>query len=274
MTEMKQMHEIQLEMFKELQKVMQQLNISYYMVHGSLLGTIRDHNFIAEDDDIDIAIFRSDYDKLMEHGNEIISKMYFIQSSINDEYPLPFAKVRKNDTAFMQPVLERYQCHKGIYIDIFPIDYMPDKSNRLFALKNKLLTQRIYSKMPKTINKKNIKQILLQFLSQCCYPTLMGALKKREALYRSIPKAETVCIFGGKSSEKNMPIEWFNTGIECPFCDTVAQCPKNHQAYLERIYGTDYINHNPAIARIEGKEVEVSAEIIDFTQSYQIYCKK
>ena len=66
---MDQMHSIQFEMLKELIKVMDTLQVKYYFVHGSLLGAIRQHDFIIEDDDIDIAVPRNDYNRLMQEGN-------------------------------------------------------------------------------------------------------------------------------------------------------------------------------------------------------------
>ena len=132
---MKRIHVIQLEMMKELIKVMETLNIKYYFVHGSLLGAITRNDFIPEDDDIDIAIFRDDYNRLIKYGNDHLSDKYFIQSSLNDDFPLSFAKMRNSRTTFIQPVLSKCKCNKGIYIDIFPIDYK--SKNRITEFKEK-----------------------------------------------------------------------------------------------------------------------------------------
>ena len=140
-TTMDTMHGIQFEMLKELIRVMDLLQIKYYFVHGSLLGAIRDNDFIAEDDDIDIAIFREDYNRLMYYGQALLSSQYFLQNSANDRYPLSFGKMRKNDTAFIQPVLMRVDCNKGIYIDIFPLDY--EDNSYLFRIKRFFLETRI-----------------------------------------------------------------------------------------------------------------------------------
>ena len=138
---MDRIHDIQYEMLKELIRVMELLNIKYYFVHGSLLGAIRDNEFIAEDEDIDIAIFREDYNKLMYHGQALMSSEFFLQNSANDQFPLSFGKMRKNDTAFIQPVLNHVECNKGIYIDIFPIDY--ENNNCVFQVKKLLLDARV-----------------------------------------------------------------------------------------------------------------------------------
>jgi lipopolysaccharide cholinephosphotransferase len=126
---MQKLHAIQLDMFQELKRVMDELDVRYYFVHGSLLSAVTTHRFIEEDDDIDIAIFRKDYERLLEKGNEIVSPDYLIQGSKNDDFPISFAKFRKNGTEFRQPILTKHDCHKGIYIDIFPIDYVPNEES-------------------------------------------------------------------------------------------------------------------------------------------------
>lgn len=264
---MGQMHEIQLEMLKELIRVMNELNIKYYFVHGSLLGAVRDHDFILEDDDIDIAIFREDYNKLIKYGQEIISAEYFIQNSVTDDYPLPFAKLRKFRSAFIQPILKNCKCNQGVYIDIFPIDYASD--SWLFKLKNKLLNANIYHIFyNQSVSwKTKVVYTLSKFY---CY-RYDKALLKREVLYSTLKKSKYVSIYGGKFSEQKMPIEWFNETITVPFRDIQVTCPAKYDVYLSRIYGDNYLQHNPAQNRFDDSGIEISADVLDFEKSYREY---
>ena len=59
-TEMAKINAVQTEMLREVTEVCEKLGIKYYMVHGSLLGTIRNGKFVLGDDDIDIAFFRKE----------------------------------------------------------------------------------------------------------------------------------------------------------------------------------------------------------------------
>ena len=260
---MDRMHDIQLDMLKELIRIMDLLHIKYYFVHGSLLGAIRDNDFIAEDDDIDIAVFREDYNRLMYHGQALLSPEYFLQNSANDKYPLPFGKMRKNNTAFIQPILGRVACNKGIYIDIFPLDY--EDNSLSFRLKSCLLNIRISQVLP--INK-GLKAKLLGLVSKLLYFSYDAALLKREILFSSAKKCDCLIIYGGKSSEKHMPADWFENQIYFKFRDIEVSGPSGYEPYLKRIYGDDYLNHNPAGTRIEGKQIEISADILDFEKSY------
>jgi lipopolysaccharide cholinephosphotransferase len=264
---MDKMHKIHLEMLLELIRVMETLNIKYYFVHGSLLGAIRDHDFIQEDDDIDIAIFRSDYNKLFENGNTIIDSNYFLQNSVTDSFPLPMGKMRKNNTAFIQPILSKCNCNKGLYIDIFPIDYYCDSI--IFRIKKTLLSFRINNMYA---IKKSWKQKIGFFVSLFFYPSIKKALVKREMLFGKVKRSNFVNIYCGKPTEIKMPIGWFKTPMLCEFCNTQISIPNDYGSYLSRIYGKDYLKKNPAKSRIsDDNEVEISADILDFENSYLIY---
>lgn len=264
---MDRIHDIQHEMLKELIRVMNILEIKYYFVHGSLLGAIRDNEFIEEDDDIDIAIFREDYNKLMYHGQALMSSQYFLQNSTNDRFPLSFGKMRKNNTAFIQPVLKHIECNKGIYIDIFPIDY--EGNSISFRLKKYFLDVRIHQILD--AGPQSWKSRLVGTVAKILYFDYGNALLKREVLFSTIKKSSHLMIFGGKTSEKHMPAEWFEGQVFFDFRDIQVSCPSGYVAYLKRIYGENYLEHNPAGGRIEGKRIEISADVLDFENSYLDY---
>lgn len=74
----------QLEILSEIDRICKKWDISYYMAYGSLLGAIRHRGFIPWDDDIDIMMFRRDYDKFRQLVQEELSEDMFFASMETD----------------------------------------------------------------------------------------------------------------------------------------------------------------------------------------------
>lgn len=118
---------IQLEMLKELDRVCQKHDIRYFLCAGTLLGAVRHGGFIPWDDDLDVMMLRKDYEKFLLIYKEEQSPGYFLQTYETDkEYINLFAKLRKDNTIFMEEVTKDRDIHHGVYIDIFPLDSIPD----------------------------------------------------------------------------------------------------------------------------------------------------
>lgn len=266
---MSKIHDIQLEMMKELIQVMEILNIKYFFVHGSLLGAITRENFIQEDDDIDIAIIREDYNRLLRFGNNHLPDKYFLQSSLNDDFPLSFAKMRNSRTSFIQPILNEYKCNKGIYIDIFPIDYT--QKSKIMKFKEKLLSLRINSRLSYKENS-SLRSLLIKRISLFLFPSYQKAIELRESIYNNRPISSYVDLTNGKASEQYIPLEWFGDGIIKTFNGINIICPSMYEKYLTKIYGMNYHNINPAEDRMYAdKHIEISANILDLEKSYKEY---
>ena len=106
----------------------QQNDICYYVAGGTLLGAIRHGGFIPWDDDIDVILPRPDYEKLIslfkeQHDNYILETPY----SGNKDYLYSFSKLYDTTTTLIEHT--RYNCRRGVYIDIFPLDGLGSSEN-------------------------------------------------------------------------------------------------------------------------------------------------
>lgn len=272
---MDEMNAIQLEIFRAFHNVCEQLGLKYYLVHGSLLGALRHQGFFPMDDDIDVAMPRKDYDILMKEGQKLISNKYFIQSNLSEpDYPLVFAKVRDNGSAFIQPILRNFAVNQGIYIDIFPIDNYPVNKcqqqylKRLGWLYNLRVNMRFHPE-----RKTNLKSRLFHLFATIVSPSWKKARDRYNKLYSSCHYTGRVIVRGGKGVEVGIPFELFGKPSKIKFEDIESYAPEKTSDYLTLIYG-DYMNYEPmGRDMVSDTEVKISAEILDTEKPYTEYIK-
>ena len=99
----------------------QKHDICYYVAGGTMLGAIRHGGFIPWDDDVDVVIPRTDYEKLI-HSFDPEGSKYELESpySGTDDYLFSFAKLYDTETTLTENVGSGFT--RGLYIDLFPID--------------------------------------------------------------------------------------------------------------------------------------------------------
>ena len=100
--------------------------INYYACSGTAIGAVRHGGFIPWDDDIDVYMLRSDYDKLISIRNNLFETHYRIAELGDDGYIYPFAKFYDCNTTLIE-YKEFPCCCIGVYIDIFALDEVSDE---------------------------------------------------------------------------------------------------------------------------------------------------
>lgn len=119
--------EIQSELFSALcvfDQFARENHLTYSLDGGTLLGAVRHGGFIPWDNDIDVAMPRPEYDKLLSLVNAV-PEGYKIMAYEVDGTPFPFAKFSNTNIcmkeAYVGDAHEEY-----LWIDIFPIDGLSD----------------------------------------------------------------------------------------------------------------------------------------------------
>ena len=122
-TELKndEIKKIGLEILSDVADFCDKNSIRYYLACGTALGAIRHNGFIPWDDDVDIAMPRTDYERFIALYR---SDRYSLRDARFDKkYPYAFAKVCDDRTILIENI--ENPCDLGVYIDIFPIDGLP-----------------------------------------------------------------------------------------------------------------------------------------------------
>jgi len=125
--QLRKLHIILLELLIELDSICRKHGIEYTLSGGTLLGAVRHGGFIPWDDDVDVSMRREDYDRFREACKiELDTSRFFWQDNTTDpEYPWGYGRLRRNDSEFVRIGQEHMKMRTGIFLDVFPNDYIP-----------------------------------------------------------------------------------------------------------------------------------------------------
>jgi lipopolysaccharide cholinephosphotransferase len=138
--DIKQVQKMQLDVLDMVHGICLKHSIKYYLIGGALIGAIRHKGFIPWDDDIDIGMMRSDYNRFLEICKEELGESYFLQVYGSDKgYYLPIARICIRGTYIDEYYSAHLKFNKGLYFDIFPLDNIPDDENKRAKQESRLL---------------------------------------------------------------------------------------------------------------------------------------
>ena len=254
---------IQLEMAKEVKRVCDENGIRYFLYRGTFLGAVRHHGFIPWDDDMDIGMLRPDYEKFCRIAPEKLGKAYCFQNWHTDQnYALPFGKVRKRNTVFLEAKCARLP-ENGIYIDIYPLDYAPEDAGARRILMKKLLHLFRVKLMKcgytpwmedeRVVWKKRIGYLAYQLLA--LFVSQETLVRKYESLVAAVPQGNTLYEQSALPVAYYFDADWCANTAEYPFEDTTFAGPMEYDAFLSSLYG-DYMRLPPEDKRENRHQIQ------------------
>lgn len=120
-----------LEMYKDIAALCDEHGLIYMMGGGTCLGAIRHQGYIPWDDDLDIMMPRDSYEKLIAllSDGAMGEKYEYDAPNAHKDCKNTFLKIYLKGTLDVEITSETAPGPKGMYIDVFPMDYAP--TNRL-----------------------------------------------------------------------------------------------------------------------------------------------
>lgn len=274
----KRLKEIETEMLRSFAQACDKLGIKYYIIGGTLLGAVRHKGFIPWDDDIDVGLMRKDYEVFIKQGQSVLPDYYFVQTYVTDpEYLNYYAKLRDSRTTFIEAEAENYHINHGIYIDVFPLDYFPEKKIAAKWLKfrkrmihfRKRLEYSQYEKPTGPWIKEKVANAI-GIMTKVLYPTVESALAAWDKICGSQTTSLLTINNAGMWGDKEIVrTEWFGEGAELEFEGLKVRGPADYDKYLTRIYG-DYMQLPPEDERV----THHFTEVIDTDKPYTEYIQR
>lgn len=268
----KQVQQKILEVMKYIDKLCHDNGIVYYIMGGTALGAVRHGGFIPWDDDLDIFMTPSEYEKFKKVFEAEDSSLFVLQEwRITPDY-LEYAKVRMNGTTFIEEAFkDRKDLHQGIYVDIMILHKVPESKfiQKLVYYESKFVTLYALSQRnwkPKSTSQKlvlnSLKLMPCKLMAKCFY--------RRIYKYDDMKTNFKYCywITPAKFRSGLFDSSFFSDPVDIPFEDTVLQGPKKIKEYLEYRYG-DYMK----LPSKEAQQAAVHAMLFDVNRDYKEYVK-
>lgn len=250
--ELKTVQQFQLECLKEIIRVCEKVGVEYFVMGGTSLGAVRHGGFIPWDDDIDVGMTRSNYEKFLKLAPAEFSPRYELQTPYSERaMPYFYSKVRINGTKLVEYCARKLKINHGIYVDVFPFDVVPDDEaacRRQFERVQKLLLELRLRQMPDvSLEPKGVGAVLRAAFRKLphwyynLFPlaSLHRKLEREMTRYDGQEHQALAClIFPVYKKEYLKKSELYPIG-RMKFEDVTVCVPGNIEAYLRTHYG-DY----------------------------------
>lgn len=238
---MNEVQKVVFDMFEQFVNVCNRLGLKYYLVNGSALGAKKYGGFIAWDDDMDVAMPRSDYEVFLSKAQDLLPEEIFVQNYRTDPaFPFMYTKLRNSNTTFIETSVKALKMNHGVYMDIFPLDgYIPDSSvkSKIKKLKIKVLHWFHFCALDdKSSCKIRIRNFVLRMFG--FHKRTAQSLRIIEQMVsNSDENTEYLCNYSDRQGKGCILREWYGNGAKAKFEGIDVMIPENFESYFTKKYG-------------------------------------
>ncbi len=259
--DIKEIQDVSLEILKIVADICERENLRYYLTYGTLIGAIRHKGFIPWDDDIDIAMPRPDYEKLLEYLKNNAEEYKYLELfdiSTCPDYPYMIARV--SDNRYVIDVQNEKPYGMGVFIDIYPLDGLGQtedealkyglRGDRLSSLCYQATRTKYAVEITKGFVKKIIKFPAFLLAKICGKNYFVKKLSKLAAQKKYEDHNYVGCIVWLSGGIKDIfKKEWYDDYVRVPYEKYEFRIPARYDEILTHIYG-DYMELPPEEDRI------------------------
>ena len=260
---LKKLQNIELMILKDFIKICEENDLRYYIYAGTLIGVVRHGGFIPWDDDVDVIMFRKDYEKFKKIFLASHSEKYeLLTHETYDDYFFLFSKIILKDTKFEEWWVDQVSFSVGINMDIFVLDYVSDNNVICFV---QTKTTRILRRLLAISSIKLINYpFLTQFISNFIHAIFsflrikpINIIKICSKLLNRFENTKRVTDITTIKPHIYNVDDWGH-GKKMKFEEIEVNVPENYHNILKEIYG-DYMELPP-----EDKRYNHITEELDF----------
>lgn len=250
-SKLRQLQLYELNLVKTFVEICEKHDLRYYLIGGTMLGAVRHQGFIPWDDDVDLGMPRKDYNRFLElAAKEIPSHMEVLNYKTTPDYLRYFSRlvdrrVRIYNDSNTETLVE------NAWIDIFPLDGLPDNPLRRKLRFTRLSAQRVmyhFSCFEQMVNLMRPGRPLYQrILIKIGQVTKIGRRKDTKALldkldhnlqkYDFYESAYVMNFFGAYVFKEIIPRSWFGSEGRYLFEDLMLCGAEQYDIYLRQFYG-------------------------------------
>ena len=256
-TKLQQLQAVELNIFKEVVRICDKYRLTYFMSAGTFLGAVRHHGFIPWDDDMDMRMPRPDYEKLLAVFPHELQAPYVARHfQFDQNVHRYFCRVENTRVHLHRNHTVNGQ-DSNAWIDIFPLDGMPENRVHFFFRKVRLLYRKMWMQLSVfdeivDVKKKRVwYERIIVFLAM---HTPIRRLLSWESMWKKLDKALKAYPLEKSKYYMNfmsaykfrdiIPKTVYGKGAEYPFEDALFAGPEDYDAFLKTLYG-DYMKLPP-----------------------------
>jgi lipopolysaccharide cholinephosphotransferase len=232
-------------MISDVDSLLKENHIQYWLLGGSVLGSIRHKGFIPWDDDIDVGVMRYDFDRVEKLLSQL-DKPYTYESA--EYHTIPYAPI-----GHLHFVDKGFKLENSPVVDIFALDGVPSqkilqKYQRFFANVHHLCVYRKPAKNRGIINK--VFTFLVIFLLPKKILDWLQVVSLRIVTQWSCRTSPLLGnIFGAWKEKEIFKRSMFENSTVGTFEEMKLSLPANPYEYLTQLYG-NYMELPPIEKRV------------------------